>query len=92
MPEAGQTGDTLPLVNGVARPSLPDAKYAPETTAIWKAYFRIASAAALAASNMAFEAVLVKSQLLSAVYLFLGSALEDFLQAFWRSTGTPSLM
>src|SRR6185437_10851488 len=76
-PEAGHTGETLPLVNGVARPSLPAAKYAPETTMIWNTYFRTALTVdfrSLATSNMAFEAGLGNSQALSAVYLFLGSA------------------
>jgi hypothetical protein len=49
---------------------------------------------------MAFGAGIVKIQLLSAVYLFFGSAVENLLQAFWRCAkahlhslgkpGTPS--
>lgn len=77
----------MPLVKGVARPSLPAAKYAPATTTIWNMYFRTALTVALrflAASNMAFGAGFLKIQLLSAVYLFFGSAVEDLLQAFWR--------
>src|SRR5262249_30321633 len=38
IPEAGQTGETLPLVKGAARPTLPAAKYAIQTRAVLRRY------------------------------------------------------